>query len=185
MNISGYSFKNFQRSAVIRFLELDKYRYLLEKKNTCNMAKDKEYQRTFNKFFMIRRDEKWRTIFYDFFEKNKLNKEITFEEILRYMYKKTGNIEASFSSKMLAIINTNMPIWDQYVISNLGLIVEGNTKEERLASTIDVYNQIIKQEKELIKREDIQKAIKDFKKEFGKYGLSDVKILDYIIWNVR
>ena len=46
------------------------------------------------------------------------------------MYEATGNIEASFSSKMLATINTDMPIWDCYVVQNLCLNMKGKTKED-------------------------------------------------------
>ena len=37
-------------------------------------------------------------------------------------YKEIGNIEASFSSKMIATIDPNMPIWDRYVMQNLCLM---------------------------------------------------------------
>ena len=37
-------------------------------------------------------------------------------------------IEASFSSKMLATINADMPIWDRYVVQNLCLDLKGKTK---------------------------------------------------------
>ena len=181
----NYSYKNFKKKAIIRFLALDKYHYLIHKKNSSDIRKNKEYQKIFNKFFMVRRDEAWRKVFYDFFEENKNNSKIKFEDILIYLYKKTGNIEASFSSKMLAIINPNMPIWDQYVIQNFDIVIDGKSKQERLEKTIEGYKEILLIEKELLKREDIQRSIKEFKNEFKEYNLSDIKILDYIVWNDR
>ena len=35
------------------------------------------------------------------------------------LYVETGNIEASFSSKMIATIDSDKPIWDQYVLQNM------------------------------------------------------------------
>lgn len=181
----NYSFKIFQKNAVIRFLALDKYNYIKENIYKCDISKDNEFQKVFNAFYRVRRDEKWRKVFYTYFESIKDKKNITFEEIVSYMYKKTGNIEASFCSKLLSTINPNMPIWDQYVLANLDLYVKGKTKVEKLKDTIAVYNKIIEIENNKLKQKDIQQAIEDFKEYFPEYNLSDIKILDYILWNSR
>ena len=115
----------------------------------------------------------------------KNNKGITFDTIVKDLLLETGNIEASFSSKMLSTINPNMPIWDQYVLSNLGLKVRGTTKDEKLISTIDTYHKIVELERNLLEREDVKNTISEFKDEYKEYNLSDIKILDYIIWNSR
>ena len=180
-----YSFKNFQKNAIIRFLALDKYNYIKEELYNCNVSNNKEFQTQFNAFYRVRRDAIWRKYFYSFFEKNKDNKNITFDEILDYMFEKTGNIEASFCSKLLSTINPNMPIWDQYVIKNLKLEVKGNTKKERLENTKKIYKDIINIENDKLKNKNIQKTIEEFKKNFPEYKLSDIKILDYILWNTR
>lgn len=181
----NYSFNNFKKTAIIRYLSLDKYKYLKEHLYKCDVSSAKYYQKRFNAFYRVRRDEKWRTIFYNYFESIKNDKCIKFEDILLYLYDKTGNIEASFSSKMLATINPNMPIWDQYVLSNLDLEVKGNNKKEKLKNTIDIYYQIVKIEKDKLKDNEIQKAVTEFKEYFSEYNLSDIKILDYILWNSR
>ena len=180
-----YSFKNFQRNAVIKFLALDKYNYIKEKVYKCDVSKDIKFQTTFNSFYRVRRDEKWRGVFYTYFESIKNKKDITFEEIVKYIYKKTGKIEASFCSKLLSTINPDMPIWDQYVLANLDLKVKGITKKEKIENIVEVYNKIIEIENKKLKEIDIQQAIKDFKEFFPEYHLSDIKILDYILWNSR
>ena len=181
----NYSFKNFQKNAIIRFLALDKYNYIKENLYKCDVSKDTEFQTRFNAFYRVRRDGKWRKVFYTYFETIKNKKDITFEEIVNYMYKKTGNIEASFSSKLLSTINPDMPIWDQFVLSNLDLKVKGTTKKEKLKDTLDVYNKIIEIENQKLKENDIKQSIKEFKEYFPEYHLSDIKILDYILWNSR
>ncbi len=180
-----YSFKNFQRNITIKFLALNNYNYLKENVYKCDISKDSKFQTKFNSFYRVRRDETWRKIFYDYFELIKNKKDITFKEILTYMYHKTNNIEASFCSKLLSIINPDMPVWDQYVLLNLGLKVKGKTKEDRLNDTINVYNKIIEIENKKLKEKDIQQLIKEFKEYFSEYNLSDIKILDYMLWNTR
>lgn len=181
----NYSFQNFQKNAIIRFLALDKYNYIKDNLYKCDVSKDNEFQTRFNAFYRVRRDEKWRKIFYSYFEEIKNNKKITFDEILDYMYKKTGTIEASFCSKMLSTINPNMPILDQYVLKNLELQVYGKTKKERIENTKEIYKEIIKIEEEKLCNKDIKNTIKEFKQYFPEYKLSDIKILDYILWNTR
>lgn len=180
-----YSFKNFQKNAIIRFLALDKYNYIRKSINTCDVSSDTEFQKTFNAFYRVRRDNEWRKIFYTYFESIKNQKDITFEEIVNNMFKKTGNIEASFCSKLLSIINPDMPIWDQFVLLYLELKVRGRTKEEKLKDTIRVYDQIIEEEKKKLKEKSIQQSIREFREFFSEYNLSDMKILDYILWNSR
>ena len=78
-----------------------------------------------------------------------------------------------------------MPIWDQYVLKNLNLKVLGKTKKEKLDNTIKTYYEIVDIEREELKREDIKQLIKEFKQNFKEYEISDIKILDYILWNCR
>ena len=80
---------------------LDKYRYIMEQVSITNVAVDTDFQRTFNGFYIVRRNESWRKSYYEYFESVKNGKQ-TFENIITYLYESTGNIELSFSSKMLA-----------------------------------------------------------------------------------
>ena len=78
-----------------------------------------------------------------FVEKCKGIQELTFEYVIRTLYAETGNIEASFSSKLLATINADMPIWDSIVLGRLDLIpCQSTNKEERLANAVEIYQEI-------------------------------------------
>ena len=181
----NYSYKEFQRQSIIRFLSLDKYDYIKENVYKCDVSKDEAFQKKFNSFYRVRRDAKWRRKFYSYFEKNKKNTNLSFEIILKDLLLETGNLEASFSSKLLSTINPNMPIWDQYVLKNLGLKVKGQTKDERLVSIIKTYEEITRIENDMLNKADIKKAVKELQEEFKEYHLSDIKALDYILWNSR
>ena len=95
------------------------------------LSTNKEFQRTFNGFYIVRRNEEWREKYYNLFEQKKM-KDVTFEEILQELYDLTGNVEASFSSKMYATIYPDKPIWDRYVVQNLGIKVPEVDKEEKI-----------------------------------------------------
>ena len=131
---------------------LDKYKKIIESVKQVNVSTDMEFQKTFNHFYKVRRNEQWRKAYYDLFEECKNNSDLKFEDIITNLYKNTNQIEASFSSKLLATINPNMPIWDQYVLLNLNLQLIGKTKDERLINAISLYSDIIKWYKDFRQR---------------------------------
>ena len=74
-----------------------------------------DFQRAFNGYYRIRRNEKWRQHYYDLFAKAKTER-FSFEQIITELYRLTGNVEASFSSKMLATIDASRSIRDEDVL---------------------------------------------------------------------
>lgn len=178
-----YDFEEFKKKSIVEGIGLDKYLYLVNRLHECVVSEDQEYQTCFNTFYRVRRDKKWRNAFYSYFQKAKERKDIEFDEIIDYMYcnPKIHNVEASFCSKMLATINPKMPIIDQFILKELGLEIKGS-KTEKLENAKRVYKEIIIKEKELLNKEDIKQLIKSFKLYFKEYDISDIKILDFILW---
>ncbi|MEA4987707.1 MAG: hypothetical protein VB095_06580 [Anaerovorax sp.] len=103
-------------NAVAKAFNINKYMYIMDNVLKVNIAEHEEFMTCFDSFYRVRRNLKWRKLYFKYFEEQKYNKEISFVDIITYLFKSTGKIEASFSSKMLATINPNMPIWDQYVL---------------------------------------------------------------------
>ena len=159
----------------------DKYKMSIEHVRKVDVSADLDFQRTYNGFYRIRRNAEWRAAYYGIFEEIK-NSSPTFEQIIRTLYRDTGNIEASFSSKMLATIRPEMPILDQFVLTFFNLIIEGYTPEERINSAMEVYRKIVEEESKMLKDPTVKKEVKQFKEYFMDYKISDVKALDYMIW---
>lgn len=187
-------FQEIEKEIIKKAFSLDKYLKTLEidKINSNNKEDFETYQTNFNAFYKIRRNESWRKVYYEFLEKNKNNKDITFEDIITYLYKNTEehNIEASFASKLLATINPNKPIWDEnvleYVIKEDRIKKFDDKKEkEKLEDTIKIYNDIEEKYKEYLNDKSIIRIIKKIKKILNEDKLTDTKILDYIIWTQR
>ena len=51
----------FQERLAISF-GLDKYRVIMDRFNKTNISADVNFQRTFNGFYVVRRNEQWRRI---------------------------------------------------------------------------------------------------------------------------
>lgn len=166
-------------------LGLNQYRYLMEHANRTNVAVDTDFQRIFNGFYRVRRDEVWRKVYYRHFESVKHGTP-TFESIITYLYEHTGNIEPSFSSKMLATISPEKPIWDRHVVQNLNLRLTGATKEEARKNAIALYAEIEKWYAAFLETEKGKDSISEFDRMLPCYqGIPNIKKMDSILWSMR
>lgn len=167
---------------------LKKYAKILEVyKNTKDVSKDYDFQRMYDAFYRVRRNEEWRKYYFKLMQEAR-TKEMTFEDILNSICDNTGNIEASFSSKLLSTINPNMPIWDQYVLMNLGLkpTPQYMDKELRLIASVEIYDSICEWYSNRINSDIGKTELELFNKSFPKYTwISDVKKIDFLLWSKR
>lgn len=166
-------------------LGLSDYQYIMTKAKETDIAADLDFQRVFNRFYIVRRNEDWRRVFYEFFENTKTN-DRTFSDALTYLYDHTGNIEPSFTSKMLATLHPEMPIWDRYVIANLGFELTGKTKAEQIANAISIYQQIQAWYDDFLITDEARNCIEVFDRWFPSYQwLTPIKKVDFFLWSIR
>ena len=177
--------KKVIEARIAESMGFDKYKQIMETVRKTNVSTDLDFQRIFNAFYRVRRNAEWRKTYYDLFETSK-NSTPSFESIIRTMYEATGNIEASFSSKMLATINPEMPIWDRYVVQNLCLEMRGKTKEDHLKCAVDLYNKMISWYEGFLQTENGRDCIAEFDRILPGYvWMSDVKKIDFYLWSIR
>ena len=164
---------------------LDKYQFIMEQVKKTDVSIDADFQRTFNGFYIVRRNEAWRKVYYEHFE-NVKGSTPTFASILTHLYECTGNIEPSFSSKMLATIFPDKPIWDRYVVQNLNMELVGTTKEERLANAIALYADMEKWYAVFLQTDKAKECIEAFDRVMPDYKhISSIKKIDSILWSIR
>ena len=162
-------------------LGLDRYAEIMHGYPTSS-----EFQRAFNGYYRIRRNEDWRNRYYALFRIARERNYTTFRQIITKLYKLTGNVEASFSSKMLHTLDPSKPIWDQYVLQNLGLVLTGKTQEEKIENAIVLYKQIEKWYEDYLKTQEAQENIAVFDQMLPDYAwISDVKKIDCLLWSKR
>lgn len=181
---------NFDVNKVLQYrlassMGLDSYQYIMQQVRKTNVATDADFQRTFNGFYMVRRNEAWRKVYYEYFEQVK-NETPTFASILTHMYRCTGNIEPSFSSKMLASIYPDKPIWDRYVVQNLGMELVGTTQQAKLNHAIALYADIENWYEQFLQTEKAHECIDAFDNALPDYQwLSNIKKIDCFLWSIR
>ena len=80
-----------------------------------------EFQRKYDAFYRVRRNTAWRAEYFRIMADYQVRHIPSFGEILLRLQQSTGQIEASFASKMLATLDAEMPIWDSNVLKVLKL----------------------------------------------------------------
>jgi regulator of sigma D len=170
---------------------LDKYMSIMKRLHNVDISKDEEFQRMYNGFYRVRqRKLEFYNCYYKLME-DKKDENIEFEEVLRTIYKSVGRIEPSFSSKLVATLNPNMPVWDKYVLANLGLKqpsyseTTDKAKQKRITKLIDLYEQIIEWYSEVVLSEIGKDMIVKFDQVYSSYEITDVKKIDLILWQIR
>lgn len=165
---------------------LEQYVWLQNQVNNTDVRKDEEFQRKFNYFYKItpHRDKIWQKEFYTLLQKSK-TKNSTFEKVLSELFKKTGKIEASFSSKLIATINPTMPVIDSIVLKNLKIKLPYSYTKNRELIIKEIYQALINEFSKFLKTDTGRYLIEQFKKEYPDVKITEVKILDLILWQTR
>lgn len=168
-----------------RNIGLDKYANIMKSFREVDVAKNGEFQKLFNGFYRVRRDVQWQKIYYAIMEKGK-TEVLSFEQILRNIYDKTGRVEASFVSKLVHTLNADMPIWDKFVLQNLGLKMPICSGEQKLQNAIRIYQEIVLWYKKAWSINKINEKIREFDDIFTEYKwFSKTKKIDFLLWQMR
>lgn len=164
--------------------KIENYVFLIQNLQAVNLKNDRSYQRSFNGFYKVRRNATWQQIYYEIFEEEK-KRVPSFERIICEIWEKTGRVEPSFSSKMAATIDLDLPVWDKYVLQNLHLKLEG-TKELRLKNAILLYDMLLQYYGEFLQTDEADRAIELFDKCLSNYAwFTRTKKIDLILWQAR
>lgn len=164
--------------------DLKSYAWIMEQVNKTNVLEDTEFQHRFTRFYVLRRNAAQQKAYYGLLEAYKGKADVCFSSILRAMYEATGWVEASFSSKLLATLQPDMPIWDSIVLSRLGLKPStSDDKEKRLTHSEKLYESIVCWYRDFLPTLEAQTAIAAFDEVFPDYaGFTATKKIDFLLW---
>lgn len=154
--------------------------------SNIDVSTDRDFQKSFKGFYRVRRNDAWCKVYFTLLKKQKTEHK-TFPELLKIVHEKTGRFEASFVSKLLATTSTDLPIWDSFVLKNLGISSPTYLKgEEKCNAIISKYNELCSCVKELSELPEMKSAIKKFDKTINRSNdISLTKKIDFILWSIR
>ena len=161
---------------------LQKYCSIMTSLYQTGVSKDREFQRLFNGYYRMRqRSERFYCCFYRYLEEHKFDNALTYAQVLTYLFQETGCIHASFSSKLLATVRPEMPVWDKYVLSNLGLKAPYYSCKSRFQRVLDTYQKIC----DWYQTPEAKSKVAVFDSNFPNIDITDVKKIDFVLWQTR
>lgn len=147
------------------------------------MRIDAEFQRTFNSFYRVRRDRRWREEFFRLLESGK-ERSLTFAEALDHLYRFCSRYEASFASKLVATLNPNLPVVDSIVLDNVGGKIPPSGSENRWARILELYDRMRMMCEEFLPTETGVYLVEQFQRRYGQ-EVTETKMLDLVLWRSR
>lgn len=171
---------------------LEDYDYLQRSLRITNVTQCALYRGRFKEFYVVRRDDDWCEIYFEVLEREKHNETPSFQEVLEEMHNRAEHntkygrkhlIERSFSSKLVATINPELPVWDKHVRDNLGL---NKPAYPSLGRTVEIYSEIRLRTLRILQSERFENWRARFDEAFPQFThFTDVKKLDLFLWQKR
>ena len=163
---------------------LEKYNRIMDSLCECNVSEDMVFQKLFKGFYRVRRNDEFCRVYFSYMEKNKNNIKLTFGDVLAHIHSKTNRLEPSFSSKLLATINPNAPVWDSHVLSQLSIEPPHYKDDNRLQAIIETYSDVEKRYDNYMTTQNAKEAITRFDKLIPNTQITDIKKIDLVLWSM-
>jgi hypothetical protein len=174
---------------VTRVEALRTYNETLLRLQTTNVARDREYQRLYNRFYRVRqKSPEWYTHYFDILEQEKGNPDIAFKDVLENLFLKFARVEPSFSSKLVATIRPDAPVYDSLVLKNLGIRQPRSWRDggTRLEESNRAYEAIEAFHRESISSGEFAQLEREFDQHLSQFAhLTRTKKLDILLWQWR
>ena len=144
-----------------------------------------DFRKSFNGFYRIRqKPASWYNAFYELFDESR-SQSIDFSTILRSLHKATDRYEASFASKLLATLNPQMPVIDSIVLKNLNTKLPYQSDPNRFDSICLLHEEINRCYTEYLQSTQGRYLVGQFQKAYPNVEISEVKMLDLVLWQSR
>ena len=169
---------------------LKDYDYLCQNLMTTDVTAGTEFQIKYRDYYVMN-DLDWEACWYDEYfrilEREKFEREVPFERILKDIHAITNRVETSFTSKLLATVNPCLAVYDKYVRENLRLENPSDyPREVRIDKSIEVYSCLQILASEIIQSESFDTWRNRFDEAFPQFShFTDIKKLDLFLWQNR
>lgn len=183
------------KEMVIRILEkpalaqgVKKYKYIMNRFCEVDVSKDIEFQNMYRDFYQMNNrfySDKFAQEYFCIMETLKELSAVSFSDAFERVKSIQNTFETSFSSKMIHTFDPNMPIWDNVVTKRHFGITAPTYPKNREQKTVEKYNYYKEKFYDYLKSGEGQMIIELFDDKFPDSGISDVKKIDFILWQDR
>jgi len=163
---------------------LDQYLWLQHHVRSYDVSTNEDFQRRFNGFYRVRRGSQWRSAYFGLLESSKA-KGIEFPEALQEVNRRTGRVEASFASKLVATLDPSKPVIDKFVLAHFELRLPRCGVSNQGLKTIHLYRELCDKYHAFLQGLTGGMIRKLFDERYPCSEVSELKKLDLVLWQVR
>jgi len=163
---------------------LGQYVWLQANRDAGDVRSNAAFKRRFNHFYRVRRDKEWQDHFYGLLESLK-GRPVCFADVFDALYRATGRCEASFASKLLATLDPNMPVIDKVVLENLKLRLPAAGSRDRVRRIHQLHATLLSSFQEYLATAEGRYLVTRFRETHGGSEVSEIKMLDLVLWQTR
>ncbi|KRW65162.1 hypothetical protein AO735_08625 [Pseudomonas sp. TTU2014-096BSC] len=164
---------------------LQKYWAIQEKvrRDTSGFT-DPELRRSYNGFYRVRRGQPWQSIYFDLMHQAQTNT-YGFSQVLRALHQSTGRYEASFASKLVATLDNTQPVIDSVVLKNLGCKLATVNTPNRMQAIESLHRDLQQNVQSFLALIEGQALVSAFKAAYPTFAISEEKMVDLVLWQMR
>lgn len=110
----------------------------------------------------------------------------TFGDVLDHLYETTKRYEPSFSSKLVATLNPDKPVWDIHVLRNINQKAPAYYSPNKIEDAKGCYANMEDWYQTFLASDQGTGWIKQFNELIIEHDkLTDLKKVDFILWQMR
>lgn len=154
--------------------------------SVTDVSLNTEFQRKYNNFYRVRqRDKHFYETYYQYMQCLK-GQNVEFQQVLSFLHSKLNRFEPSFSSKLAATHNPNLPIWDKIVLTNIGITPPPLYSIDRMNKTIATYEKIKEWYSRYMNSKEGHLVVNLFDDIVDESSsITDLKKIDFVLWQIR
>jgi len=170
---------------------LDKYQVIMNQyKKSHEISSSYDFQKSYRNFYGMYRagmSSACDKTYFSLLNKSANSEEIDFKYVLQRLYAESGKKHFSFTTKLLATANPNLPIWDKKVRKYLNFRFNMNFKDsfKDIESCEQEYKRYCVWFKDFLKKDEATKLIEEFDKKIPNVKITKMKKIDLMFWQME
>ncbi len=162
------------------------YIEIMELVSKVDVSIHPEFQKKYNAFYRVRqRPAEWYANYYSLMQESK-KAPPSFDQVIDQLNASMCRYEPSFSSKLVATLNPNKPVWDVHILNNTGHSAPSYTAKNKIELAKAAYGSIERWYEAFLKSDDGKLCIEVFDKLVSERNkITDLKKIDFILWQTR
>ena len=162
------------------------YLAIMDSVHRVDVRRSRDFQKQYNAFYRVRqRPSEWYEAYFEYLERSKKTRP-QFGRALDYLWSRLGRYEPSFSSKLVATLDPDLPVWDRFVLKNTGQKAPAYAALDRVQKAKAVYRSIQSWYEGYLCSDEGQSVLSVFDREVEEHHrLTDLKKVDFVLWQTR